>query len=105
MLSKEDNGSKFYSLIYHGGDSRGLNERVHENSCRYSEKIIFPLIPTRLLCNKMHLLIIPGNYLSKCFFFLQCVVIFSRSPSKVEILKTIFVRTCVENYCILWSNF
>ena len=30
--------------------------------------------------------------------------IFHSSPSKVEILK-IFVRTCVENYCTLWSNF
>ena len=29
MLSKEDNGSKFYSLIYQGGESRGLNDRVH----------------------------------------------------------------------------
>ena len=37
--------------------------------------------------------------------FLQCVVIFRRSLSKVEVMKTIFVRTCVEKYCILLSNF
>ena len=33
------------------------------------------------------------------------MVVFGRSPSKVEILKTIFVRTCVENYNLFWSKF
>ena len=35
---------------------------------------------------------------------LQYIVVFHRSQSEVEIMKTMFVWTSVENYCTLWSN-
>ena len=60
--------------VIQGRESRGLNDRVHGFSGRYSDKTykkinyISTNIPTRLLCNKCtYLLIIPGNHSSKYF--------------------------------------
>ena len=96
--------------LVQGGESRGLNDRVHGISCRYSDKTCKKI---NYISTNTYLIIMQLNAHTSSLFqvtihlsvFLQCVVIFHRSLSKVEILKTIFVRTCVENYCILWSNF
>ena len=97
-------------FLRQGGESRGSNDRAHGISCRYLDKACKKInyISTNtysiFMQKSAHLFIIPGNHSSK-YFFLQSIVIFRRSPSKVEILKTIFVRTCVENNCIQRSNF
>ena len=86
-----------------GGESHCLNDRVHVTSCRYSDKTGNKInyISTNTYSIFMQLsaptssLFVATNHLS---VFLQCEVIFHRSPSKVKILKTIFVGTCMENY-------
>ena len=92
-----------------GGESRGLNDRFHGISRRYSDKTC----KTINLSTNTYSIIMPLNAHTSSLFqatiylsvLLQCIVVFRRSPNKIEILKTIFVRTSVENYCILWSKF
>ena len=98
-------------LLFQGGESRGFTDRVHGISCRYSDKTCKKI--NYIFTNTYSIIMqYIAHHTSSLFrvtihlrVFLQCIVIFRRSSSKVEILKTIFVRTCVENYCPLWSNF
>ena len=92
------------------GESHALNDRVHGISCRYSDKTCKKI--NYISTNTYSIIMQENAHTSSLFkatihlsIFLQCIVVFRRSPSKIEILKTILVRTCVENYCILWSNF
>ena len=93
-----------------GGESCGLNGRVHGISCRYSDKTCKKI---NYISTNTYSIIMQENAHTSSLFqatihlsvLLQRVVVFRRSPSKIEILKTIFVRTCAEKYCILWGNF
>ena len=98
----------FFSRHYQGGESHGFNDGVHCNhgiSCRYSGKTYSKI---NYISTDTYLTIIQLSAHTSSLFratihqsvFLQCVV-----PKFEQRQNTIFVRTCVENYSILWSNF
>ena len=101
---------RILTILYQDGESRGFNDRIHGISCRYSDKTCKKI--NYISINTSTIIMQQSSQTSSLFratihlnVFLQCIVVFARSPSKVEILKTIFVGTCVENYILFWSKF
>ena len=86
-----------------GGESRGLNDRAHGISW-YSDKTckkinyIYTYTYSIIMQKSVHTssLFQATIHLS---VFLQCIVIFRRSPSKVEILKSIFFSDLYGKLC------